>query len=708
MAPQDSPLPGADRRNRRAALLLAALFALAACLVFFCARWYLHNARAQLLHETAQSMEAQAGSKAALLTVWAGAVVDQINVFVSQDMLRLFAAEAHDAHIPAESLLRMARELEQAAADGKAGQLPPDGPDDDVDPLRRLAPRLPLMRGLLKDFVDRTGFWEACLLDTDLQVYLTPGAGPIIDAERKRFLTEALRGRKSVFMPVRRVNDDLVMDMAIPIFAPLYVDASGERVVALLLTTCNVLPVARAATRHTDDASFDTAILQHFGKALQRIDPAAPSGVVDLPGWNTEEGRLAPDARVDPALPDKGKAYCLALPVPYLPWLVEQSVSMGQLEARDAELRKNVILFALLTVALAGVILAALWWALLGRNERAVAEQMRRLYLVVNQQKQILDGVNAALSAGVVLNDMNGVIFYANQSFAAMAGRSVEELRGLQHTELGRDLARSLVTHTRAVHDSGGHADFTETLPVGGDARWFLASCTPFRDAGGRIAGVVSVYNDVTELAQAQQRAQRMVSQTVSALVRAIEAVDAYLCGQSDLTARLAALLARHLGHGDAETLATLRTAASLSQVGMIRLPRDLLTKTAALTAAEREQLQGHVQYAREALEGIDFGLPVLPAITQMYERMDGTGYPAGLRGEEICFNARVLAAANTFCALMRPRSYRMEHSMEEALDILSATPPKYDVAVIRALRELLATDEGKAFLELLRRDRAE
>ena len=62
----------------------------------------------------------------------------------------------------------------------------------------------------------------------------------------------------------------------------------------------------------------------------------------------------------------------------------------------------------------------------MGRREHAVAEQMRRLYLMVNQQKQIMDGVNSALSAGVVLNDLNGIIFYANQSFARLSGLSFQ------------------------------------------------------------------------------------------------------------------------------------------------------------------------------------------------------------------------------------------------------------------------------------------
>ena len=107
----------------------------------------------------------------------------------------------------------------------------------------------------------------------------------------------------------------------------------------------------------------------------------------------------------------------------------------------------------------------------------------------------------------------------------------------------------------------------------------------------------------------------------------------------------------------------------------MIRLPHELLTKAGPLTPEERLLMEKHVDYAVEALRGIDFGLPVLQTIEQMHERMDGSGYPRKLQGEAICLQARILAVANTFCALMRPRSYRRRHDEPAALAILRERP---------------------------------
>ncbi len=702
MAPQELTLPGVAQRNRKAALTMLALFVLAVCLIILFARWYMQGSREQQLREMGHDMNSQAAGKVALLTVWSGTLAGQVNVFVTQDMLRLFAAEVANAGVSAPDMLQLAR---QSKSDSGSGLLPPVGDEGaGGDPLKKIAPRLPLMVSYLSEFMERNSFSGVCLVTTDLQMYLAPEGVQAPTEDQRPFLLKALNSKQPVFMPVQRDNGRLVMGMAIPIFAPLYVDVTGEKVVSLLFATYSVLPVTTAATGQAGGSLYNTYILQSFGEKLQRIAPTEASGVSDLPGWSLLDGKLPLGTRIDPGLPEgERQIFGLALPVPNLPWLVEQTLPVSRIDEKFASLRQNVIVGSCIMVALAGGLLAALWWSLVSRNERAVAEQMHRLYLVVNQQKQIMDGVNSALSAGIVLNDLNGVIHYANQSFAQLCGRQkAAELRGLQYSELDMELARSLVTHTLAVHRANEPFSFAEALLVEGNLRYFLTSCTPFRDENGRLSGMVSVYSDMTEIAVAQQRSQQMVAQTVNAFVKAIEAVDTYLRGQSAFTAQLAVSLACALGRNDAETLATLRTAANLSHVGMIRLPKDLLTKTGALSAQERALLQKHVEFAREALADIDFGLPVLEAITQMYERLDGSGYPCGLHDDSICMHARILAVANTFCALMRPRSYREAHGTEDALNILVETPPKYDTLVVGALRTFLETEPGRAFLEHL------
>ena len=690
MPTQEAPVRNPRAHNRRAGLTMLALFALALACIAAGANWYLNNARQRRQHETAQSLSVQTANQVALLTVWSGSLVDQVRTFVSQDWLRLFAAEAAATGRPAADLLQLAAAVEASAMPVE------EAPQGTTDPLAALAPRLPATLRQLRDFNEKNSFLHVALVNAAGEVFLASGKPPPLDGDRRQCVLKAFSDKQPVFLPARREEGLLVMDMAFPVFTPLYLDASGTGVPAVLLLSANVQPVVKAVSRHGE-----SAILQSFAGGLQRLDPQ--TGPHNLPGWQLENGRLPPAMREDNALPEHWRrSFCLAEPVPGLPWLVVQGVPAPEQDALQTQTRKNVLLASLVLTALAGIMLAALWWWLVGRNERAVADQLRRLYRVVNQQKQIMDGVNSALSAGIVLNDFNGRLFYANQGFARMTGLPAEQLPGLAHTDLGPDLARSLVTHTLAVYRTGALSSFTETLPLRGQTRYFLTSCTPFRDEQGRITGVVSVYSDMTDLALAQQRAQLMVTQAVNAFVRAIEAVDSYLRGHSDFTAHLAATLARRLGRDDPETLATLRTAAKLSQLGMIQLPKELIAKSGGLTPDERAQLERHVDYAREALAGIDFGLPVLEAITQMHERLDGSGYPERLRGEAICPNARILAVANTFCALVRPRSYRTALPVDQSLKLLDAAPPAYDPQVVAALHAFLQTEEGQDFLALL------
>ena len=117
MAPQDLTLPGVTQRNRKAAVTMSALFVLAACLIFLFARWYLQDSRAHMLREMGQEMNSQASGKVALLTVWSGTLAGQVNVFVSQDLLRLFAAEVSSSGVSAQDLLLQSQQQGNDFAD---------------------------------------------------------------------------------------------------------------------------------------------------------------------------------------------------------------------------------------------------------------------------------------------------------------------------------------------------------------------------------------------------------------------------------------------------------------------------------------------------------------------------------------------------------------------------------------------------------------
>lgn len=184
---------------------------------------------------------------------------------------------------------------------------------------------------------------------------------------------------------------------------------------------------------------------------------------------------------------------------------------------------------------------------------------------------------------------------------------------------------------------------------------------------------------------------RRVLSQqkAMDALVRATEIRDPYLAGHHKRVAKLALQIGNVLGLS-VDSRSTLYYGAMLSGVGKIFVPQDILTKKGKLTAAEKKKMQAHITYAQNVLQDVDFEIPVEKSITQMYERLDGSGYPNKLKGEEISDEARVLAVCDVFCALTQPRSYRKEMNAEAALKQLAKDAKKFDQDVIEALESLV------------------
>ena len=309
MAQQDSS--NKKSRNRTAAVIMLAFFSVMAVVVVIGANWYLQNSRARMLREVGQNLHVQTNNKVALLTVWSGSLIEQVEVFVELDLLRLFAAEVDSSRLPAEVLLREAQKegkglsrpdpfADEQSAEAQEDAARAADPISTSDPLSGLAPRLPMMVRQLKDFIDKNSFWAAYLVNADLEIYMSPGTPPVLTEAQRAFLEKAFKTGQPVFMPVRRQNGELVMDMAFPIKAPLYVDSSGDKVVSVLLASYNVLPVVKAVTRHSGGKEYSAAILQNFSEHLQRIDPTVREGFVDLPGWKLEAGRLPLEMRNEP------------------------------------------------------------------------------------------------------------------------------------------------------------------------------------------------------------------------------------------------------------------------------------------------------------------------------------------------------------------------------------------------------------------------
>lgn len=184
--------------------------------------------------------------------------------------------------------------------------------------------------------------------------------------------------------------------------------------------------------------------------------------------------------------------------------------------------------------------------------------------------------------------------------------------------------------------------------------------------------------------------------QVLNALVKSVEIRDPYLSGHHDRVARTALRVANQMRLSIPER-STLYYSAMLSGVGKIFIPRKILSKPGKLTAPELKVLRGHINHAMEVLQDMDFDLPIAQVIEQMYERIDGTGYPNKKKGADINFLSRILGACDVYCALTKPRAYRDAMSIEDAIKIMEKEKDKYDKGVMGVIRQIAEEKSASA-----------
>lgn len=183
---------------------------------------------------------------------------------------------------------------------------------------------------------------------------------------------------------------------------------------------------------------------------------------------------------------------------------------------------------------------------------------------------------------------------------------------------------------------------------------------------------------------------KRMYHATVEAFATAVDAKDHVTAGHTRRVQAYCAALARAFGIADEATLRALEAAALLHDVGKIGIPEHILNKPGKLTTEEYEVMKGHVAIGTEILSGIEFPFPVVPIVKCHHENWDGTGYPAGLRGEEIPLAARILTVVDCFDAVTSERPYRGALSTTEAFGILrERSGTMYDPRVVDSFIDL-------------------
>ena len=197
----------------------------------------------------------------------------------------------------------------------------------------------------------------------------------------------------------------------------------------------------------------------------------------------------------------------------------------------------------------------------------------------------------------------------------------------------------------------------------------------------------------------------RCLFQTVGALVDTASLHDPYAPGHRLRTSQVARVLAQLLSF-DEDIINGIRLAATLHDIGILLIPKEILQKPGPLTDAEYAIVKQHTAYSAQLFKEVEFPWPVIEMIEQHHERLDGSGYPKGLKKDQIMLESQVIAVADVMDALTTDRPWRKALTTEEALETLKKDSGiKFDPYVVDACIELYTKQKYRLDPEYYGRD---
>lgn len=217
-----------------------------------------------------------------------------------------------------------------------------------------------------------------------------------------------------------------------------------------------------------------------------------------------------------------------------------------------------------------------------------------------------------------------------------------------------------------------GKVDNREMVMKKFDGSKFWASVTLTTLTAGSVLIAEGVVNDITGRMQAFQQLEKTIEGTVLAMSRLVDMKDPYTSGHQKRVADLACAIATELGM-KSEMVDGLRLAGILHDIGKMAVPSEILTKPGSITRSEVLLLREHAENGYDILKSIDFPWPVADIVLQHHERIDGSGYPMGLKGPRILPEAKILAVADVVEAMATMRPYRGSKGLHEALQTITA-----------------------------------
>jgi len=199
------------------------------------------------------------------------------------------------------------------------------------------------------------------------------------------------------------------------------------------------------------------------------------------------------------------------------------------------------------------------------------------------------------------------------------------------------------------------------------------------------------------ELEQSFEMLRRTLEGSIHVLASTAEKRDPFTAGHQERVTNLSSAIAKEMGLPE-QKIEGLHMASSIHDIGKIYIPAEILSKPGRITEAEFDIIKNHPQVGHDIMKTVEFPWPVAKIILQHHERMDGSGYPSGLIGEDILLEARILGVADVVEAMSSHRSYRPTRGIDQALEEIKQNRDiLYDSDVVDACLRLF-TEKGFKF----------
>ncbi|MBU0652841.1 MAG: HD domain-containing protein, partial [Proteobacteria bacterium] len=303
----------------------------------------------------------------------------------------------------------------------------------------------------------------------------------------------------------------------------------------------------------------------------------------------------------------------------------------------------------------------------------------------------------------IFILDTEGMLTYVNPMWEKILSHKQEEVVGKYLTEFVQEQdSNHLIQLFRKVRDhKETQMDILLTLMGRSGAEHnFSFNCAPNIAEDGHVDSLVGILKDVTDLRRSEielkksyEKLEMALSGTISVISLIVESRDPYTAGHQRKVAELASAIAREMGLPE-DRVSMIHTAGLIHDIGKIKVPAEILSRPGTLNAIEFSLIKNHPETGYNILNKVDFPEPIVQIVYQHHEKMDGSGYPLMISGDQIILEARIISVADVVEAMAGHRPYRPALGMEKALhEIRIGSGVIYDAEVADACLSLFSTN---------------